>query len=391
MSAAAGVERRGQRVLISGISTRAAAESAARAGFPVTTLDAFGDLDQHPGVNALSMPRDFARPFTAPAAARASVDLAGDAVVYLSPFENHPRAVEALARGRALWGNPPAVLRRARDPFEVARVLRSRGLPSLRVETAPIDAASSWILKPLRSGGGHGVRRWHPGEAVPRSSYLQEWATGIPGSVVFVAHGGRAVPLGMSRQLVGDAVFGPRPAGLPDDHRFRYCGNIMRRPTGADPLSDAAGMLVRALAEELDLVGLNAIDFVAVGAVPYVTEINPRWSGSMELLERAGGPPLFDAHARACADGTLPAPYPWTGPPAGRAVGKAIVFARRTVVVGDTRAWLSDPSVRDVPHPGERIVAGHPVCTVFASGDDDASCYEALVRRAEQVYDTLRE
>ena len=40
------------RLLIAGISTRAAAESAARAGFEVTAIDAFGDLDQHPGVRA---------------------------------------------------------------------------------------------------------------------------------------------------------------------------------------------------------------------------------------------------------------------------------------------------------------------------------------------------
>ena len=35
-------------VLVAGVSTRAAAESAARAGFRVTAIDAFGDLDQHP-------------------------------------------------------------------------------------------------------------------------------------------------------------------------------------------------------------------------------------------------------------------------------------------------------------------------------------------------------
>jgi predicted ATP-grasp superfamily ATP-dependent carboligase len=194
----------------------------------------------------------------------------------------------------------------------------------------------------------------------------------------------------VSRQLVGDAAFGAGPSRPPFQGQFRYCGNISVRWTGTDPLHDAAGALVRALAGELDLVGLNAIDFIAVGAVPYLTEINPRWSGSMELLEHAGGPPMFDLHARACADGMLPAPDSWSGPPARRAAGKAVVFARSDVIVGDTRPWLSDPSVRDVPHPGERIAAGHPVCTVFASGDDDAACHEALVRRADRVYATLR-
>jgi len=70
-------------------------------------------------------------------------------------------------------------------------------------------------------------------------------------------------------------------------------------------------------------------------------------------------------------------------------VGKAVVFARRDVSVGDTREWLADASVRDVPHPGERIPAGRAVCTVFAAGREAASCHAALARRAERVYAEL--
>src|SRR5689334_24814898 len=107
------------RVLVAGVSTRAAAESAAQAGFDVTALDAFGDLDQHPSVRALSLPRDFHAQFTPAAAARAARTIAGDAVVYASSFENHPAAVQALAAGRALWGNAPAVIRVVRDPIRL--------------------------------------------------------------------------------------------------------------------------------------------------------------------------------------------------------------------------------------------------------------------------------
>jgi predicted ATP-grasp superfamily ATP-dependent carboligase len=68
------------------------------------------------------------------------------------------------------------------------------------------------------------------------------------------------------------------------------------------------------------------------------------------------------------------------------AVGKAIVFARTELVLGDTRGWLTDPTVRDVPHAGERIHAGQPICTVFAGGADAQRCYEALAARAERLY-----
>ena len=46
-------------------------------------------------------------------------------------------------------------------------------------------------------------------------------------------------------------------------------------------------------------------------------------------------------------------------------------------------------NTRDVPHPGERIEAGRPVCTVMADGRDAASCYQELVRRAAAVYSDL--
>ena len=94
-------------VLIAGVSTRAAAESAGRAGYGVTAFDAYGDLDHHPSVHVVSLPRDLGVSFTAHAAARAARAVSGDAVAYLSSFENHPRAVRTLAGGRALWGNPP--------------------------------------------------------------------------------------------------------------------------------------------------------------------------------------------------------------------------------------------------------------------------------------------
>src|SRR5688572_22308013 len=182
-----------KRVLIVGASTRAAAESAARAGFEVTALDAYADLDQHPSVRALSLPRDFAAPPTASAGARAARTIASEAVAYLSSFENHPRAVAMLAAGRALWGNPPETLRRVRDPLVVTEALKRRGfgVPDVRLEPdTPLDATNAgrladstgWMVKPLQSGGGRRVRRC-AGEKVPRGTYLQQHIDGIPGSV----------------------------------------------------------------------------------------------------------------------------------------------------------------------------------------------------------------
>ena len=388
------------RVLVAGISTRAAAESAARAGFSVTSLDAFGDLDQHPSVRALSLPRDFGKRFTSPAAARAAKTIESDFVAYLASFENHPNAVGRLAAGRALWGNAPAVLRRVRDPLLVAQALRRRGfaVPAVHIGEPEPGTSSSWLVKPLASGGGRRVRPWRGGR-VPRGCYLQQLVHGTPGSVVFVAAGDHIVPLGITRQLVGEHAFGAEG--------YRYCGNILEVASDGGPERDAAfvdraSALATVVAEEFGLVGVNGIDFVARDGVPYPIEVNPRWTASMELVERAYGISVFGAHAAACVAGELPTFDLARARRDAPVVGKAVVFARRDVTAGDTRAWLAqalpaDPArpadavagIRDVPHPGEKIAAGQPVCTVFATGSDALRCHAALVERAEQVYADL--
>ena len=69
-----------------------------------------------------------------------------------------------------------------------------------------------------------------------------------------------------------------------------------------------------------------------------------------------------------------------------------MVFARQDVVLGDTASWLaSGYDVRDVPHAGDHISAGRPVCTVFATARDAAACYDALVERAARIYAELDE
>jgi hypothetical protein len=375
------------RVLVAGVSARAIAESAARAGFDVTALDAFADRDQHPDVRALSVSRDFHRAFSAMAAARAARTIDCDAVAFTSPFENHVRAVEVLARGRALWGNAPSTLRAVRDPVRLATALRRHGIavPAVRVGPA---ARGQWLVKPFASGGGHRVQRWRSGARLPRGRYLQQFLDGVPGSIVFVAARRRAVALGMSRQLAGDGRFGSTA--------FRYCGSVLA-PIGDPQFARGARTLQSAcaiaafVAREFDLVGLNTIDFIARDGVVHPIEVNPRWSASMELVERAFGVGTFAAHAQACVDGVLPRfDLRDAFRHLSRAVGKAIVFAREDLVAGDTSGWLSRGDVRDVPSPGDRIRAGQPICTVFADGRDSRECEAGLVTAANRIDEHTR-
>jgi hypothetical protein len=342
-------------------------------------VDAFGDLDLRSCAQVIAIRREDGGFDPSAAAARAR-KLPAEAAAYTSNFENHPSAVAVLAAGRRLLGNPAPVLERVRDPMELMLALRRHGFqtPVTRARAPRPGAAGPrhWLLKPRRSGGGHGTSAWRPGRQVRRHQYLQERIAGTPGSVVFLADGRQALALALSRQLVGETAFGARG--------FRYCGSLMggRLFDAEAGLFGQASAMADVVTRQFGLVGLNGIDFIARAGVPWPIEVNPRYSASMELLERQGLIPIFALHADACA-GRFPEAPP---PPAGRVFGKAVVFARRAVTAGETRRWLRDPEIADVPHPGERIPRGRPICTVFASGKTADACLRALASKAAAIY-----
>ena len=373
---------RGPEVLIVAASARGLAESAARAGYRVHAVDAYGDVDLLGCASTVALGRDRGEQWSAAGAASAATEIPCRHVAYGSNLENHPAAVGRLSAGRHLWGNGPEVLRRVRDPGLVADALRSAGLPSPRVSSAArrLGRSRRWLVKPRRSGGGHGIRALRPGEAVPRNRYAQERIDGVPGSITFVADGRSAVPLGLSLQLIGRSAFGA--------DGFRYCGSILCGGPATlfdregDLLESGAGV-VSVISETFGLIGVNGIDFIARDGAPWVVEVNPRYSASMELVERAHDVSIFQLHADACA-GRLPVRTPF-GRPSRRVHGKAIIYAQRPVVVERPRRWR-DPGIRDVPHAGERIERGRPICTVFAAAESPGACLAVLEARAAWVY-----
>jgi predicted ATP-grasp superfamily ATP-dependent carboligase len=369
-------------VLLTGVSMRAAAQSAVKAGYHTHTIDAFADLDV-PLTKKRPIPIDGVGRFDARRASFDTVGVQADAVVYGSGFEDESGAVDLISQGRTLWGNPPDVLQKVRSPRRLLEGLAAQGFRVPRI-VEPGDAAAPagdvfWLEKPFRSGGGHGIRPWLAGP-ISEGCYLEEFIDGRPGSIVFVARDGRAVPLGISRQLAGLTEFGATG--------FQYCGSILSHPADlfdrGVSVAATAHAVAMAVARDYALVGLNNVDFIARDGVAYPVEVNPRWSASVELVERAHGFSMFGLHADACSRGTLPDDrLPLC---LRRAIGKAIVFARRDLVVRRSREWLWSRDVADVPRPGSLIRGGDPICTVFAEASTPRQCFSALVARASRIY-----
>ena len=374
------------RTLIVGVSTRAIAESAVRGGHRVVTVDYFGDRDQKERVENHSLLREFRLPFSAPNLLVAAGKQNFDSFVYISSLENHPEVVGELAKRGRLLGNTPEVLRGARDWQHLRSVCAEGNVPAavtlLSGEEKEASPEFRWLLKPVRSGGGHGIRFWD-GSWIGKAHVLQRFVEGRSASAAFVADGEKSVLVGVSEQLIGRSELGT--------HGFAWCGNILplHLPSGhrAIFLETVETMAAR-LTRRLGLRGLNGMDLVvARGAdeapVPFLVEINPRFTSSMELIELVYGLNMFSLHVDALA-GKLPdfslarhfVETPFTG--------KGIVFARRSCIVPENLGGV-ERGRRDIPFPGDKIGAGHPICTVFSAGGEREECLKDLAGNAEAV------
>jgi uncharacterized protein len=338
------------------------ADLAMRDGQPVVAFDLFGDLDLRAA--RVVKCRNVA------ALVDAAVAEAPGAVVYGASLENHPGLVARLAERHALLGNSAGTLRAVRDPVRLGAALGDLPHPLTTVTAPP---SGRWLRKPLRGGGGIGVREWRGG-ALPDGTFLQEHVHGVACSAAAVGDGKDAVVLGVAEQLVGRSAFGVGG--------YRWCGNIAppRLPVGEqEALLRQARAICRCLTGAFALRGLFGVDFVWDGERAWTVEVNPRPTASLEAIEAAYGVGVFDAHLRACA-GELPA----IEANCSGAVGKAILFATEDVEVGDSERWL-ERGVRDVPHPGERIAAGRPICTVVATATSGQDALTTLEEEAARL------
>jgi predicted ATP-grasp superfamily ATP-dependent carboligase len=368
---------------IVGASTRSAAASAVRAGFQPLAADLFADADLRPIATTTRISpypeglADWLRTVEPPA------------WMYTGALENHPELVDQMAWIAPLLGNPGDVLARVRSPWELAAVLRGAGLlfPETRGSAAGIPHDGSWLMKTYRGASGSGVRVWSSErgvgsghEAEPDKYCYQKRVDGTPCAAVFVASEGLAQLLGVTRQLIGEPWLRA--------HGFQYAGSI-----GPWPISAATCQTLEhignVLSEQFELVGLFGVDFILDGQDVWTIEVNPRYTASVEIVERCTGVCAIAFHVAAC-NGTaeLPATHSATA-----CNGKAILFAARDVAISKVFAEYSLreslrtpwPALGDVPSAGTHIEADRPILTAFAKGSTIAEVERRLHERVAQI------
>ena len=374
-------EEASPKLLIVGASARAAAESAMATHFQLVAADLFADRDLISICDAIRLEPNYR------GLAEWIERVSPDYWMYTGALENYRMLVEATAARVPLLGNSSEVLKRVRDPRCLRAVVQQVDwqFPQTILGAEAQPAKGRWLFKPHRSAAGIGIT-WSSADArLPDGYYRQRYEEGCPCSAVFLAQETGTELLGVTRQLVGDSGFGAS--------QFQYCGSIGPWELVGSLRQKWCDLGV-CLTRELGLIGLSGVDAILKDSSLTLIEINPRYTASVEILERALGRIAIPRHIQACLGRSI-VPNSLASFRATAGHGKAIVYAPADVTITadfiEAVDRMNEPQqvVADLPHRDLQVAAGSPLVTVLASVTAAAELEEE--NKISLVYQLLRQ
>ncbi len=369
-------------IAVVGASARSAAFSVLRSGRKAFAADLFADADlaRHVPVTQISQYPEGLVDWLAATEC--------DAWLYTGALENRPDLVDRLAQVRPLLGNSGDVLHRCRDPLNLQTLLGNNGIdfPPTQASSQGLPQDGSWLCKTYRGSSGSGV--WQLADknsqrqAKAAGAVFQKCVRGYLASVVFAIGNRGTSTLGITTQWVGSVEVGAA--------KFQYAGSLGIQQDLQPAVQKQIEKLARVLAEQFQLRGLVGVDLLIEGDRLWVLEINPRYTASVEIVERNEGVSSIDSHIAACTGQTLNNPK--RGEPSAQAHGKAILYAKQDIKIDPSFfAWAIAQSgvpftscLADIPLEGSSILRGQPILTLFATAAP-ANLGECLLKRVEEV------
>ncbi len=335
------------RVVVVGHNVRNVAESAKKAGWDVFAVTKFADSDLKLYARVWKV-EEFDARFVDEVAEKFNAK-----VVLSSGCEDLNVKSEVL-------GVDPKIAKRIVNKLKFYKKLENAGIPFPELDSEP-----PFVVKPVRGGGGVGVRI---DSKVPEGYISQRFVDGVPCSVSLLANGRNVVPVAVNEILSGWKEMNAKG--------FVYCGNVT--PLKLD--SDVRKTLIETamdVVELFDVVGSVGVDFV-ISDRPYVLEMNPRFQGSLDSVEWSLDLNLFELHVKAC-EGRIP-----EVPKPKRFACRAILFSKKILRVRDD--LTGNGFFADIPNVGEVIRKDEPVISILASGNSRREVLDKVVRRRDLFY-----
>ncbi len=355
------------RVLVAGFATRHVAQSAFHAGYEVCAVDHFCDQDLSWYTRDRIRFEDLA---DLPGAMEQMCQRhAFDQLIVTSGAEELPCTIP-------LCGTPREQVARFLDKLDIQHFFEENNVTVPRLLP---DGKYPAMIKPRRGAGGwrNAVistaaeqQAWEL--LYPDVEYIrQEMIAGIPASVCCVADGKRARAIAANEQVLrgnGESSFG-------------FCGSIT---PFEHPLSGLMMKVAEQIAAASGCKGTVGIDFVVGDEQVHAIEINPRFQGTVDTVERALGCNLFQYHGDACA-GILPEKSPVKKQVAVR----SILFADRDCTITTDLKHLRS-SIADIPHPDTSFEAGQALVSVYGWGETRETALALLDKHISTVRQYIR-
>ena len=396
-----------QNLLAVGIDTVAVANSAKKAGYEIYAADYFGDIDlqrvcsasaaiikQKRGKSCGRIESEF-RPeafleMTESLLERNEVD----ATLLSSGLDDFFDVLRKLDDLIQILGNSPEVIEKVRKKPEFFEELESLGIahPEAMIvndvdeaKAAAAEIGYPIVIKPVRGFGGTGVRTAEDSKKIGRafseaSSFnkhllVQKFIKGVHASISFLAAGKKVKILTINEQLLGLPF-------LCQQEPFGYCGNIVPLHF-ANSIPETCKRITENISSHFGLKGSNGIDLViSEEDTPYVVEVNPRFQGTLECVEKILGINLVKSHIDACLHDSLPIVEEKTSSFCTR----LILYAPERVVVPDLTVFRE---VKDIPLSGVLIEKGEPLCSIITEGKNREISFQKGAKIAESIYSML--
>jgi len=394
-----------QNLLVLGVDVVALATSTKKAGYQVYAVDYFGDQDltyvckenysilkQRPGKTCGRLTRDFKPASLLELTKKLLKRRKIDGVLLSSGLDDSADVLSEINDVVPIIGNSVRVVAKVRDKIEFFKQLKRLNITCPRTASAEDlqemrrqskDIGYPILMKPVEGFGGASIRKARNLQELKKvykhfrtfdnKVIVQEYIPGTPASISFMACNRRVAVLSLNEQLLGIRELGQRAP-------FGYCGNIV--PLKIDKLIMKKCILIAEnLALHFNLVGSNGVDVViSKEGIPYVIEVNPRFQGTLECIERVFGINMVDAHLRACLRGILP-----------RIKQKAMSFCTRLILYAPQRFVAPNlngfKQVRDFPLLGVIIEKGEPFCSIVAEGASRQSALNEAKKITRHLYE----
>lgn len=391
-------------LLVIGVDNVSLAASAKRAGYQVFAVDHFGDQDlkhvcrgslsvikQRRGKSCGHLSSNFSPEILLQLTKALLKRYEIDALLLSSGLDDSSDILFELNELVPILGNHPSIIKKIRDKIEFFHELDrleishpetavAEDLEEAREESK--DVGYPVVVKPWSGFDGAGVRKardsrelkqaFREASLVNKKVLIQKYISGTHASASLISSINGAITLTLNEQLIGMQEFGQREP-------FGYCGNVVPLSAPRRVVEECNSMVER-VAQHFGLVGSNGVDLVlSKEGVPYVIEVNPRFQGTLECVERVLGMNIVETHVKACMEEKLPR-VDWA---LSSLCARFILFAPQRLVAPELNTFRG---VSDIPMPGVIVEEGEPLCSFLIEGPNK----ECLFQKASETAGAIR-